>query len=208
MYVALQFEVLRHRGKLAEVQELVAATIEQDPALKVYMAALGLIYCADGQRDKAAELWAKLSRGGALSVLDGAQTVLVTLSIVSELVFALGDAASAAALLPAVRDRSDDFATAPVAIMGSMKTPLAMLCATLGDYDLARPWFDASIVACDGAGLDPEATHVRLHLARYLVEMGRSAEAEPYARRALETAGRLGMDGSARNASDLLSSLR
>ena len=204
VYAAQQFEWLRHLGKLGDVEPLIEATVAEEGSLKVYAAALALIYASSDRRDQAAELWQNLAHGDVRTFLEGTQSVLISLSLASELAFLLGDRHSAEQLLPLVDDRKVDFAVAGPANRGPLTIALAMVHATLGHHDEACELFASSITTCERVGMLPEAVHVRLHFANYLIGHGEAAQAHQLATEAHEIAVRLDMTGPIEAAAQII----
>lgn len=177
VYAAFQFEVLWFRGQLAEVEELIAATVEQDPGVKPFVLGLATIYTQLGEREKAGAVLDQLFEGGASSMFDGQLHHTIMISMCADVIAGVGDTTRAEELLPHAEPLEGQVVGAGPAFRGSIDRSIAQLHAALGHADEADRLFAAAVAHDAAMGVRPWEARSLIDWADALARDGRTEEA-------------------------------
>ncbi|HEY0189478.1 MAG TPA: BTAD domain-containing putative transcriptional regulator, partial [Kofleriaceae bacterium] len=212
LILASQLVVIRHdQGRLSELTELIAQTLELNPRLTGYRSVLALGYCEQGSFEDAARILAI----DAPDRFAGLAADLTWLSV------ACTYAHIAARLIPAgAAPRETGLALrdllAPwhgqIAYIGPaggrlVAHHLGMLLLALGELDEARVQLEAAVRRADALPAPVWAARARLELARCLLAQGEEEAALALLARTRRDAEELGADGIAAGAAELLGGL-
>jgi DNA-binding SARP family transcriptional activator len=139
-YYAIQMlSVRREQARMGELETAARALVAQTPERPGWRAALAMLLCETGRLDEAADELERLAAHDFSDIpLDG--DWLITVTLVADAIFALGDAARARslyALLLGYRTSQVVIGLAAVCL-GSTARYLGRLALTMGDHDAAR----------------------------------------------------------------------
>ncbi|HET9105500.1 MAG TPA: AAA family ATPase [Solirubrobacteraceae bacterium] len=201
-YYAIQILVLRReQARLSELEAAARALTAQSPDRPAWRAALAVLLCESGRRQEAAaELEALAVRGFADIPLDG--DWLITVTLLTEAIFALGDAERARRLyelLLPYRNANVVIGLAAVCL-GSTARYLGRLAATMGDTEGARAHLEHAIRANAALEAPVMLAHAQLD---YAAIDPASPRARELVHAAAEIAERLGLPAVAQRAAAL-----
>jgi hypothetical protein len=209
---AFRIELLRLSGRIDEAVTLVRTGRERAgaPAVPIFLAVGGLIFAEADQTDDAHRMLdevrpilTRLPRDGRWSS---------TVAGAGRLAALLNDTDTAAWCLAQLTPYTGYYlvgGSASVRCEGSIARVTGTLAAALGDTEKARRWLADAIVMDGRIGAMPYRVISQVELARLLAgHPGEHAEAADLARRAAETARRLGMAPAFRAADEIVARLR
>ena len=210
VWVRIQrFAVLRARGRLEEVLDLLERSLADFPTYSVFRCVLAHAYHEAGREGEARSLLAELGRAGF--PVAPLEERVYGLSLLADVASGLADRAAADRLYELLLPHAGRAAVSPPDdCTGSIDRPLGMLAAAAGRLDDAERHLLDAIRLNDRLRAAPWVAASRLELARVLAERGAPGDGEraaELARRALATADELGMEPLAGRAADLLGRL-
>jgi tetratricopeptide (TPR) repeat protein len=182
-----QFSLAYRTGVLGQFAALLDAQIKENPQLTVNLPALALAHVQAGNRDSAAEIFARLAADDFQSIPRD-MLWLAGMSVLADVCARLGDAEHAQVLYRILiphRDRNILFGMATC--WGSLERMLGLLASTLGDYDTAVEHFETAIERNATGGIDAMFEMVRRELADTLEARGAPGDAERAAALRAET---------------------
>ena len=184
----------REQGRLAEVQELIARTIAEYPALAVWRCVLGQMQAELGRTAEARRTFEALA-GDDFSALPFQELWTVGMGLLAETAHALGDAERAATLYAKLLPYADRVAVSfPEVATGAIARQLGLLAATMGRWEEAEGHFEAALDLNRRIGAEPWLAHTLEDHARMLEARGRRVRAQELATRAAAGYRALGMD--------------
>jgi class 3 adenylate cyclase len=195
---------------MAELIPVVESTVGRLGAVTASRTALAFTYAQGGRLDDARVELSRLTASGLAGIRKDA-TWIPVLAMLSEVAADLGDAAMSESLyacLEPYRERANAVGHG-LACYGALTRYLARLAETAGRTEEADDLYRDALARNDLMQAIPAGARTRLGYARFLRATGRSdEEVRALAEQALATATRIGMDGVARSAHELLAGLR
>jgi hypothetical protein len=192
---ALRYRLQYERGDLADLEGLLEAIIEAQPAIPVWRMALCGVYlqtdrpqlCRPHVAAVAADDFAMVPRNAVF---------LLTCSSVARIASQVGALTEAEAAYRYAAPFDDQFAWAGSTYEYPIGVGVGAAAGALGWYDLAEQHFGQSMALCERAGATTYIAATQIHWAEMLVERnepGDRARAAELATEALATADRLGL---------------
>ena len=169
VHAVQMLSVRREQGRLAEVAPVLEHFERDAPPGSQWRPGLMIVYSELGQHDKARVLYESFARENFASVVRDARWVM-TISYLSEMCCALGDAAAAAhlyrALLP--YEGRNLIVGHKITTYGPAGRYLGMLAATMQQWKQAEHHFTAAIAMNIRQGSKPWLAHTQYHYAAML----------------------------------------
>jgi DNA-binding CsgD family transcriptional regulator len=190
------FTLRREQGRLAGLQPMVSAFLQQHAAASVWRPGLMLVYLEIGQREKARKEYEQLMCDLPAMPRDGRWHY--SLVYLTEVCVALADAGRAPMmyqLMLPYAGRTIVLGTA-IACCGSADRYLGLLAATMGRWPEAQAHFEAALAMNERIGARVPLAHTRHDYAAMLVARGEAGDRERAAtllRASLESAREIGM---------------
>jgi len=190
------FTLRREQGRLARLQPMVSAFLQQHAAASVWRPGLMLVYLEIGQQEKARKEYEQLVRDFPAMPRDGRWHY--SLVYLTEVCVALADAGRAPMmyqLMLPYAGRTIVLGTA-IACCGSADRYLGLLAATMGRWPEAQAHFEAALAMNERIGARVPLAHTRHDYAAMLVARGEAGDRERAAtllRASLESAREIGM---------------
>lgn len=211
-WAALLFRIHRERGTAAELLPLVRATAEATPGLVALRCVLAIALVEAGELDEAAAVVASLAPGG-FAALNGDPAFTAALAELIDVCAAVGERDWAAPLRALLLPYAGQVLVTSwgVFLPGAADRYLGMLDGVLGDHARAVDRFAAAVALEESIGATALATRTRLWWARALFARGDGDDrrrAVDLLTEVAETAGRLGMAGVEREATQALAATR
>jgi DNA-binding SARP family transcriptional activator/tetratricopeptide (TPR) repeat protein len=171
-----QFCLHRERGRLADVEPVVTATVEALPNVTSWRAALALTYLETGRSDDARRVFEELTVDGFPLRAD--KNWFNAAALLSGICSDLGDAQRAAQMYERIRPYSRSHAIIGWAsgYLGSFSHYLGQLATTMGRYDDAIAHFDDALRAHRRMGAAPWTARTQYHYADSLLRRSRPAD--------------------------------
>jgi len=192
------FCIALDRGNPERAEAPMRRLAAEHPGAAIFPSSLALIEAETGRLDDARRSLEPFAEGGFAGVKrDWAWWTV--LAFLSQVTYAVGDAARAArleALLAPFADRHVVFGFVSLYYHGPVARQLGLLAHTRGDLDLACTRFEAAAVLAGRLGARPMTARIQLDHAAALAARGRpgdAARARELARGAAEAAEALGM---------------
>ena len=206
-YAAQVFTLAREQGTLADLLPLVEDTVERNPQLVAFRAALAAAHAELGHRDEAAAHVDGLAAGDFAAVQPG-QTWAISLALVAEACAHTGNAAAAEGALERLLPRSGRlvFGAGGIACIGPVDRYLGLAAGSCGRWGQAEEHLGRALELELRLGLPPMEARTRLWYARALSHGNRPGDGDrsrDHAARALAIARELGMAGVAAAAEPL-----
>lgn len=187
------FLARRAQGRLAELEPMVRAGVEQAPAIPAPRCLLALLY-VDLHRDAEARREYELLAADDFVALQRRNVLHPLLPYLAEVAVALGDTRRAAILYRALLPFAGrNMGLGPHVIFGPASHALGLLAAQLGQWDDAERHFRNAIDEATRAQGPAWLAAIQLDYGAALRRRGEAARAEPLLRAARATAGSLGM---------------
>ena len=193
------FHLHSETGRLAAIKPMVAATVEHNPGLHPFRAALAFTHASLGEVDDARRHFELLAADDFAGV---SRNVLWpnSLALMSEVCTVLDDRDRARLLLELFRPYSGLLVVFAGGshCTGAVDRYLGMLATVLGRFTDAEAWFEAAVALEDQAGSSPLLARTQYWFARMLVASDDPAEpsrASDLLAASLQTAESLGMAG-------------
>jgi class 3 adenylate cyclase len=185
------------QGRLAEVEPLVRAQIQQFPNLVTYSCALALVHAEIGEAEEARHEFDKLATREFAVVPRDAQW-LVGIYALTEVCDYLADAPRAATLYNLLLPYADRNIVLgqPAICIGSASRPLGMMALIMGRHDDAERHLEDALAFDRRMNARPWVAHDQYHYARLLLARAAPddrAKALGLLQQALDTAEELGM---------------
>jgi DNA-binding SARP family transcriptional activator len=209
LILAGQLVIIRHdQGRLGELTDLIAQTLQANPRLTGYRSILALAYCEDGRTADAARVLAADAHDGFAHLAQDPTwlSAACTYAHVAARLLPLGvvpreTAETLRTMLGPWRDQ--------VAYLGPaggrlVAHHLAQLELALGDAAAAQALLETAVRRADALPAPAWAARARVELGRCLVAQGEDEAARDVLTAAVAAAAALGTDGIAREARELL----
>jgi tetratricopeptide (TPR) repeat protein len=200
-YAAQLFLLRREQGRLPELEDLLVLTVEQNPGIVGFRAALAVAMLDLGRRDEARpHLDALVTDDGVAAPHD--QTWLATGPLLAEVAVSTGARDAARVLQRELEPFAGLLAVAGsgVICLGAVNRYLGMLAGSLGDRDAAVHLYEAALEQEEGCGASALATRTRSWYGRYLFHAdGETPRARALLDQARRDARALGLDQLARH---------
>jgi tetratricopeptide (TPR) repeat protein len=188
MIYAAQLGIVRsHQGRVQEILELIEQSVEANPGLPAWRAALALNYVYTGRLEEGEAL---LSEAVATH-LDGIpydQARTCALGYYAEVAFMTDHRPAAAILYEALEPWADEFVFTGASGYGHARMYLGMLASVLGDHELSDEQFGLACRLHDGEGIRLWGAHGRAFWAQALARRGEKDRAREQAELALAVA--------------------
>lgn len=196
-FAAQRFQLLRERGRLAELAVEIARLVEESPTIPGLAALLAVVHAESGHPEQARQIVARLSPQGFVA-LPRDYTWLGSMVLLAEMCAELGEAGSAGVALSVLRPYAARTALygRPSFCLGSVARPLGILAGMLGRYQEAERYFEQALAANTRMGAIAYVAHTQAGFARMLTRRGGPGDADRAARmrtQAMTTAAELGM---------------
>jgi hypothetical protein len=206
LYAGHLFALRHDQGRLGELAEAVTPLVGTDPRLSAWRAAMPLIHAAAGDPDHAQALLSDLAEDDFAAIpVDGFW--LGAICLLSEGCAVLGDAQVAAGLARLLKPYAPLNAQVGLAFcLGPVHRFLGLMTGLIDEFDTAEGHFAAAIDRSIQLGAATTEAHARCDYGELLLRAGRDA-ARGQLEHARVIAGRLGMTGVERRASDALTGL-
>lgn len=205
------FLLNREQGRLAEIEDLVRASIEEFPWYPYFRAALTCLLLELGRDGEARIAFDELS-GEDFRALYRDNEWLFGMGLASDACSRLGDTRAAEVLYEQLRPFAGCHATAPEGgSLGALDRYLGLLAMTSGRLGDAERWLQEAIALNERMGARPWTAHTQHDLARLLLSRdgpGDRERAGDLLHKALGTAGDLGMMALRERINDLLAGVR
>jgi DNA-binding SARP family transcriptional activator/tetratricopeptide (TPR) repeat protein len=201
------FVLRRAQGRLAELEDVIARSVRDYPALIRFRCALAHLHAELGHERKArAALEDLLSRDLEHEHLDAEWLLSVTL-LADPCAF-LGDSGAAEKLYGLLLPYERLYAQAPVEIsFGSVARALGVLATTQGRYEDAASHFEVALEIERGMRAHPWLAHAKHAFAAMLIARGDGDRARALIEEARKTYRELGMDAWATRAEETVAGL-
>jgi DNA-binding SARP family transcriptional activator len=174
----LVFFLRREQGRLAELEDVIARSIDEYPTLIRFRCMLADIYADQGRQKEALAACAPLIRDDLAEWHMDAEWLLAV-ALLADVVAALGDRRGAEVLHGVLTPyaRHNAMAHAEVAI-GAVARPLGRLAGLLGRFDEAERHFAFAVEMNDRLGARPWTAHSKHDHAAMLLARGADGDAE------------------------------
>ncbi|GAC1517483.1 MAG: hypothetical protein NVS1B12_03000 [Acidimicrobiales bacterium] len=196
-WVAQVLWLHHEQGRLAELLPLIEATVDDNPGIVGFRAALAMTYATLGRPDDARFHLSEILAGRPQPIPpDWIQTT--TLTLCAEAAALIGDSDAAAQLEPRLQPFSGQLVLAATGTHcpGAVDRFLGMLAAQQGRFADARSLLSSALVLEERIRATPNTARTRLWYARALIGDGADPEtARQLAKEAAATAERLGLAG-------------
>ena len=199
------FLLRREQGRLGEVRELVARSIDEYPTHQLWRCAQAQMGTELGLQGEAQRAFDALATDDFAS-LPFQEMWLISLGLLAEAAAALGDAARAATLYELLLPYADRVAVSyPEACTGAVARYLGILAATTSRAAAAKRHFEDALAMNEQIGARPWLAHTQHDYARMLIthEPQTARKAGRLLADALATYGELGMESHAAKAQAL-----
>ncbi len=178
------FALRRHQGRLLEMEPAIKANAERYPAMPAYRAALASVYGSDvRRRDDARTAFEELAERG-FGQLPSDAILPVTLSLLADVCWFLGDAARAPELYRMLLPREGECVVAgwATSASGAVSRSLALLAATMHRWQDAERHFEDALRTNEQLRDKPMLAETRAQYGQMLLARGAPGDRE----RALE----------------------
>ena len=169
VWVRIQrFAVLRARGRLEEILDLLERSLGDFPTYSVFRCVLAHAYNEAGREGEARSLLAELGRAGF--PVAPLEERVYGLSLLADVASGLGDRSAAGRLYELLLPHAGRAAVSPPDdCTGSIDRPLGLLATTLERWDEAEGHFRRAVEVNERIGARPWAAHARHDHARMLL---------------------------------------
>jgi tetratricopeptide (TPR) repeat protein len=176
------FTLRRFLGGLEDLEATVRRSIEEYPGRPMFRCILAVLYIEAGRRTEARVILDELAEDD-FAALPLSNEWLLSMSMLAEVVGALGDAGRAATLYGLlVPYATRNGATADYISTGSVARDLGILAAARGRWEEGERWFDQGLEANRRMGALPLVASTLHELASMLLARGDPGDAEASAR--------------------------
>ena len=181
------------RGRLAEMESLVADAVSRYDRTPAWRTALTWFYSQLDRRDDARREFDRLA-ADSFACLPHDMYWMLAMSHLADACAFLGDADRAALLYDLLAPHEHRYVTLTSAVfMGSASRPLAVLAATLGRWEEARRHFETALAMNARVEAAPCLARTQVQFATMLCDRGERARAEELLAAADATAQTLGL---------------
>lgn len=188
MIYAVQLSIVRgQQGRAGELLELMRQSVEQNPGLPAWRAALALFYAYTGRLDDAGALVSE-AVDDRLAAIPFDQARTSALVNYSEVAFILRDRRAAGVLYEALDPWADQFVFTGASCSGSARLYLGMLASLQDEHDLADEHFALACRLHECQGMPLHGAHTRARWAQALGRRGDTDRAREQAELALAVA--------------------
>jgi hypothetical protein len=176
IYGSVLATVRIHQGRSAEIVELMEQSVEANPGIPAWRAALAMTYCWLGRTDDAAAVVAE-ARADAFAHLPSDMIRNTGLALYADAAASVGDKRAAKSLYEAMEASADQFTWTGSTAYGHVRLWLGLLAATLGLDDLADEHLRFACEFHDAEGALLWAAHGRQRWAEALARRGERTRA-------------------------------
>jgi tetratricopeptide (TPR) repeat protein len=205
--LAIQLFVVHfEQGRLGELEERLAERVAATPGLPVLRALLALLLCELDRPDEATLHYERLAAENFAGMPLNPAWIHATAACAG-VCASLGDRGRAPVLFHLLEPYASQLALTPAGALGAVAHFLAILAATVGDFDEAQRRFADAAATHERIGAPTWLARTRLEWARMLLtrrEPGDAERARELLGRSLETARELGLANVERRAIELL----
>ena len=167
------------QGRLGELEQVVLQRHEENPDLRVWAAALAVLYL-DTERPEQAQEWFDQAAAGDFLDVPQDSNWMITLMAAAEAAYRLRDERRAAQLYEILEPYAQRQVTVGFAFLcfGSGSLPLGQLAATMGHWDEAERHFEQALAFNQHTGNRPWLASAQFLYAEMLHERNESGDGE------------------------------